>query len=1357
MNPKIALTFATTFLLSISLLNAQSTLLIKQGSAVTDRFVYGPSATSKIQTNLYCGFLYLFTSKYCVLSTNTPSSDSQSTIVATQPVPIVSYTPQVTTPSTELAVYEQSKSEPPITQTTYTPPTQTIVQPKQVVYQVIERAVPGPQGPKGDKGETGAAGTNTTSYTPSNSYYSNYIPGGQYYTTTSVGATGPQGPAGPQGPQGIQGPKGDTGINGTTTFVYTIATQTKDFLATGTATVNNLVATTTISNTALFGDVYANWLESVGGYIYEFFFDNATGTTLTTLGTTTLASTTLTGGIQGAGLTSCNAPSQKLVYNATTKRFECANDLVGGGGSLASGTGNNTTLYWNGSNWVENANFTVNTAGNATTTSFFSNLLSAITGTFQNLISTTITASTTNTQTLNASSTVTNNLTASNATISSLTLNPVPNGATTSEVLVLNPTTGKVEKVPALNFVGATGTIGATGPQGPAGPQGPQGIQGLTGATGATGSQGATGSPATVAAGSNITVSYSGATATVSLASNATTTSFFSNLLSAITASISNLLFGNATGTNITATGTAQLATVVATTTTSTNLSATNATITNLSVTNLLCNIGWNFFCDEGNTRGKNLTLGTNDNYALNFETNNTSRMTVAVNGNVGIGTSTPSTALYVVGTTTSSHFLGDGSFVSSSVMGATNTPQRTMYDHFSDTINVKDFGAKGDGSVDDTNAIQNAIREAESRTTVGDSYGTAHHNVYVPAGTYMVSGLVINKPIMFSGAGVNQTKIKLLAGSNMPVIGVNALSLAEATWTLDGAPFISGMSIDGNKSGQTSYSSGIELYNAPYPIGFGAGQRYGPGIKIVDILISKTRDAGIHIGQNRNNHFMDRVTIFNTGGDGLLIDTNSYDGRFTNFNIGYAGGHGVNILAGGGFEFNELDTYFNNLDGMKIGNIAAYVDIIGSAFDNNRQHGLELTSNTGYSRISVSNSRFLLNGTSASSTYSHIYTNNAKLSLSNIVFEPRATETSKYLIDVNGSEIVNVNNLTFNKKGQTNTSYTIAPFSNNTKISGLVDTAISGETIAQQNTPLVINDGSSIVSSRILRLSTTNNNSRFIDMGIASSSDGNFRGALQSYYSNASGTPFVWDFLLNPYGGNVGIGTTTPNYKLEVIGDINAVGNVRANGVILTSDARFKQNVETIATSTLDKFKQINPVSYTWNELGQEQGGIAGQTQYGFLAQEVEQLFPELVSTRPDGYKGVNYFGFIAMLVEAVKEILAQIETISSRITNLETDMAEMKAWKAQMQSNGGVYTAPIAQPTEKIPSANWSDSTPATPPVATTDTTLSGETTTSTTDQQTVPNEPEPQPINETQAPIIFEPNTDPATTTQTDESAV
>jgi hypothetical protein len=254
---------------------------------------------------------------------------------------------------------------------------------------------------------------------------------------------------------------------------------------------------------------------------------------------------------------------------------------------------------------------------------------------------------------------------------------------------------------------------------------------------------------------------------------------------------------------------------------------------------------------------------------------------------------------------------------------------------------------------------------------------------------------------------------------------------------------------------------------------------------------------------------------------------------------------------------------------------------------------------------------------------------------------------------------------------------------------------------------------------------------------------------------------------------GNVGVGTSTPNYKLEVIGDINAVGNVRANGVILTSDARFKQEVQTIGTSTLDKFNQINPVSYTWNGLGQEQGGIANQTQYGFLAQEVELIFPELVSTRPDGYKGVNYFGFIAMIVEAVKEMGSKIDDLMTRIIKVETDVAELRTRVQTLESQSGVtYTTPapttsIPTSTTSDPSVDWSD------PTASTSSSLSCQagtqydstsnscvvipsTDTTATTTPTVESTPEPNPItNPTTTtdptPVVDPVVTDPATTTQ------
>jgi Chaperone of endosialidase len=98
---------------------------------------------------------------------------------------------------------------------------------------------------------------------------------------------------------------------------------------------------------------------------------------------------------------------------------------------------------------------------------------------------------------------------------------------------------------------------------------------------------------------------------------------------------------------------------------------------------------------------------------------------------------------------------------------------------------------------------------------------------------------------------------------------------------------------------------------------------------------------------------------------------------------------------------------------------------------------------------------------------------------------------------------------------------------------------------------------------------------------------------------------------------GNVGIGTSAPAYKLEVSGDINAIGNVRANGVILTSDSRFKENITDITPSaSLSIISALTPKSYTWNPLGQTRGGQSGISQYGFIAQDVESILPSIVNT---------------------------------------------------------------------------------------------------------------------------------------------
>jgi hypothetical protein len=71
---------------------------------------------------------------------------------------------------------------------------------------------------------------------------------------------------------------------------------------------------------------------------------------------------------------------------------------------------------------------------------------------------------------------------------------------------------------------------------------------------------------------------------------------------------------------------------------------------------------------------------------------------------------------------------------------------------------------------------------------------------------------------------------------------------------------------------------------------------------------------------------------------------------------------------------------------------------------------------------------------------------------------------------------------------------------------------------------------------------------------------------------------------------------------------------------------------------------RRLRGVSFEWVE--DAPGGRRG-SDLGLIAQEVEEVFPELVTTAPNGYKQVNYIGLIAPLIEAVKELDARVQAL--------------------------------------------------------------------------------------------------------------
>jgi len=102
-------------------------------------------------------------------------------------------------------------------------------------------------------------------------------------------------------------------------------------------------------------------------------------------------------------------------------------------------------------------------------------------------------------------------------------------------------------------------------------------------------------------------------------------------------------------------------------------------------------------------------------------------------------------------------------------------------------------------------------------------------------------------------------------------------------------------------------------------------------------------------------------------------------------------------------------------------------------------------------------------------------------------------------------------------------------------------------------------------------------------------------------------------------------------------------------------SDVRMKTSIRRL-DRVLDKLDSVRGVAFNWAESPQTPVDVTGRPGIGVIAQEVEEVFPELVSAYGDhGYKAVDYSGLSGVLIEAAKELRAENETLRSRIEALE------------------------------------------------------------------------------------------------------
>ena len=188
-----------------------------------------------------------------------------------------------------------------------------------------------------------------------------------------------------------------------------------------------------------------------------------------------------------------------------------------------------------------------------------------------------------------------------------------------------------------------------------------------------------------------------------------------------------------------------------------------------------------------------------------------------------------------------------------------------------------------------------------------------------------------------------------------------------------------------------------------------------------------------------------------------------------------------------------------------------------------------------------------------------------------------------------------------------------------------------------------------------------TSSSSAYASYGVAGIASGSNNG----YNFGVAG------FLNEIYGAGV-FGTSTSAlggfsingaYAGFFHGDVYTTGSIISSTLLTPSDYRLKKEIKSVSNSCLDNVLGMNVVEYKYKQrefeaVGDtaankakrakwydEESSVLQNKHYGFIAQELQEIYPDLVVEGEDGYLGVNYIEIIPLLVRSIQELNAKIE----------------------------------------------------------------------------------------------------------------
>lgn len=646
--------------------------------------------------------------------------------------------------------------------------------------------------------------------------------------------------------------------------------------------------------------------------------------------------------------------------------------------------------------------------------------------------------------------------------------------------------------------------------------------------------------------------------------------------------------------------------------------------------------LGGSALLQNGNSFGTTLTLGTNDSQALSFETNGASAMTILANGNVGIGTTTPSAKLQIIGD------VKVGDYIAYAKIGVGGTSTRMNYHGFEDWL-VTDTSLSpnlGYASFD-------ARPELVGNAINGHFVGFQSRPIYNSSGNLTDYFDAINTAAVHNGSGT--------------VVNANALKITDIGGT-----------------GPVSNNYGIYINNIArgatdnYSIYSNGGKSYFKGRLGVG---TTTPESWLHVSGSDMSTSGITAELTGTGANKLTIypfnDGNTYiqhNGKAVFSAIGSIAPQLTIDTAG----FVGVGT-LSPLSKMAV--VGSSASVGGGAASAGIFHITTGTGNSTANRLMMG----VVDG-----IYSWIQASEPGTAWRNLALQPGGgnvgigTTTPDTLLTLagNASNYINIIN------------------NNGNPVNNLVfsqNAAASGQ------------------SNSILWRST--NGSTFDYAKITSSYGSSFANSYMNFaVANSAGT--LQDRLRIDVSGNIGIGTTTPADKLQVFGDVR-LGTTGANGCIkdfggtgiigsCSSDERLKTNIVDLSDGYLDKMANLKVITYNWNDTAKDLNKVdASITNYGLLAQNVESIFPELVTTDSNGYKQVNYSRIPLYLLKAVQELSKKVAGFSQEFRTQKLCVGETCVTEDQLKQllqNQNVQYAPtvntppapepvVEAPAEEIP----------------------------------------------------------------------